>query len=99
MNVQQLIDVLRLMPPDATVLHLWDGAARTEIKHVYLSKRGDVVTSDDDMVYYDSEDGPMARVPQPDSAPKRVIVKLDPSKYQVDHNPIRFNGPKVRIKE
>jgi hypothetical protein len=38
---------------DAEVLHLWHGSPRTAISVVYLSRMGDVITSDfDEMVSY-----------------------------------------------
>lgn len=47
MKVSELICALQNMPHDADVWHLWDSAARTEIKHVWLAKSGKVITSDD----------------------------------------------------
>jgi len=65
MLVKELIDELQKMPQDAKVSHLWDGSARTNIEHIWLSKSGDVVTSDFDMVcYYDGD--------RPTSAPTKV---------------------------
>lgn len=54
MKVSELIEKLIEMPQDAEVLHLWDGSPRTSIEVVYLSKNGDVITADYNMVcYYD----------------------------------------------
>jgi hypothetical protein len=58
MNVRDLMRVLAIMPEDAKVFHLWDGEARTEIEHVWLSRGGTVVTADFDMVSYSNEDRP-----------------------------------------
>lgn len=58
MKVQELIDALSSMPPDAEVLHLWDGEPRTAIEHVWLSIAGDVITSDDGQVCYNHKDRP-----------------------------------------
>jgi len=58
MNVRQLIDELGKMPPDAEVTHLWDGAARTTIEHVWLSNNGYVVTADFNEVCYMKADQP-----------------------------------------
>lgn len=59
MTVRNLIENLHKMPQDAMVWHLWDGALYTEIEIVYLSKAGDVVTSDFGMVCYDDKDRPV----------------------------------------
>lgn len=58
MTVAALIEQLEKMPPDAEVMHLWDGAARTGIKHVWLSRAGRVVTADEDEVCYYTDDRP-----------------------------------------
>ncbi len=59
MKVSQLIDILRALPLDATVWHLWDGEARTEINHVWLGRGGTVITADCDMVAYSTCDRPL----------------------------------------
>jgi len=59
MTAEQLIEELRKMPKDAKVLHLWDGAPRTEIQIVYLSREGDVVTSDYGQECYHEECRPV----------------------------------------
>jgi hypothetical protein len=55
----ELIEALKKMPPDAKVCHLWDGALRTEINHVWLARCGVVATADDEQVCYDSDERPM----------------------------------------
>jgi len=52
MKVLELIKQLKTMPKDSNVLHLWDGEARTGIELVWLSRDGDVITSDYEMVCY-----------------------------------------------
>lgn len=52
MKVKDLIRVLQTMPPEASVTHLWDGEARTNIEHVWLAREGFVVTSDFGEVCY-----------------------------------------------
>lgn len=52
MQVSELIEALKRMPQDAYVWHLWDGEARTQVKHVWLSRSGRVITSDAGMVCY-----------------------------------------------
>ncbi len=53
-TVQGLIALLQTMPQDAVVDHLWDGAPRTRINLVWLSRSGHVITSDyDEVCYYD----------------------------------------------
>jgi hypothetical protein len=58
MKVHQLIKVLQSMPQEAFVLHLWDGAPRTAIEHVWLSRDGIVITADCGMHCYANEDRP-----------------------------------------
>jgi hypothetical protein len=58
MNVAQLIERLKEMPQDAPVCHLWDGALRTSIEHVWLARGGSVATADFEQVCYDTEDRP-----------------------------------------
>ena len=59
MKVSQLITELHKMPPDAEVLHLWDGALRTYIEFVWLTRTGVVGTGDTRQVCYDTDDRPM----------------------------------------
>ena len=58
MTNKELIVLLQQLPPDAKVMHLWDGAARTEINHVWLSRSGDVITADNNMVCYNTSERP-----------------------------------------
>ena len=58
MNVRQLIKELSKMPPSAEVMHLWDGATRSSIEHVWISVSGYVVTADFDEVCYMEGDRP-----------------------------------------
>lgn len=46
------------MPQDAEVLHLWDGEARTGVEFVWMSRDGNVITSDYGMVCYSTETRP-----------------------------------------
>ena len=59
MTIKELIFNLSRMPPEAKVFHIWDGEPRTEIQLVWLSKRGDVMTSDYDQVVYSNEARPI----------------------------------------
>ncbi len=59
MKVSELIEELKKMPCDAMVWHLWDGALRTEIEHVWLTPVGTVGTGDNDDVCYDTDDRPV----------------------------------------
>ncbi len=59
MKVHELIEVLKMMPQDAPVLHLWDGEPRTSIEHVWLSKSGCVVTADLDERCYSDDARPV----------------------------------------
>ena len=58
MKVKDLIAALKEMPADAEVLHLWDGEPRTGIEYVWVSRGGNVITSDYGMVCYSTEDRP-----------------------------------------
>ncbi len=59
MNVSQLISALKDMPADVEVYHLWDGAPRTAINVVYLSKEGTCITSDYEEVCYGTMQRPL----------------------------------------
>lgn len=59
MKVKELIKKLETMPQDAEVFHLWDGEPRTKIVHVWLSKNGNVITSDSGEVCYSTESRPI----------------------------------------
>jgi hypothetical protein len=58
MQVKKLIKALKQMPQDAYVWHLWDGEARTQIKHVWLAREGRVITADDEQVCYTGKTRP-----------------------------------------
>lgn len=68
MTVTELIEVLRGMPPDADVKHLWDGEPRSTIEHVWLAKGRSVVTSDYGEICYSDEGRPIG-APDPDELP------------------------------
>lgn len=56
MTVAEIIGELRKMPQDLDVLHVWDGAPRTAIKHVWLARdKSAVITADDSEVVYSAE--------------------------------------------
>lgn len=59
MKVSRLIQLLATMPPDAEVVHLWDGEPRTTLELVWLSKGGFVVTSDYEQVCYSDDARPV----------------------------------------
>lgn len=59
MQVQNLIEVLKKMPPDASVMHLWDGEARTNIEFVWLARSGVVVTADFNEKCYSGKSRPV----------------------------------------
>lgn len=67
MKVKDLIKELSNLPQDADVWHIWDGEPRTEIKHVWLSIGGEVMTADDGMVVYSHESRPEAESMNQDS--------------------------------
>ena len=59
MKVSQLIVELHKMPADAEVWHLWDGALRTCIEFVWLTRTGVVGTGDAHDVCYHTDDRPI----------------------------------------
>ena len=64
MTVGDIIEVLKTMPQDAKMGHLWAGAVRTCVDVVYLSKTGVVVGAPNgEAAYYDED--------RPDGAPTR----------------------------
>jgi len=52
MTVKELMEILKNLPQDSRVFHLWDGEPRTAINVVYESKRGAVITADYNQVCY-----------------------------------------------
>jgi len=59
MTVKEGIDELKKCDMDADVSHLWGGALRTYIEHVYMGKTGSCVTAESDMVAYSDEARPI----------------------------------------
>lgn len=59
MKVKKLIKKLKKMPKDAAIFHLWDGEPRTKIEMIWLSKGGDVITSDYGAVCYSTKARPI----------------------------------------
>jgi len=59
MKVSQLIEQLKGMPQNAVVSHVWDGASRTIIQHVWLARSGEVCTADSCMNVWCDEDRPV----------------------------------------
>jgi len=70
MTAEKLIEALKDMPPNAEVKHLWDGEPRTTIQNVWLSRDGDVVTSDFSQVCY-------SRGARPEKAPEETYWYSD----------------------
>lgn len=66
MIVKELIRQLKLMPAKSEVKHVWDGAARTTINHVWLAKSGDVMTADSGESVYYAEERPVNAPEIPD---------------------------------
>lgn len=62
MKVKDLIKQLKKMPKDAIVMQLWDGEPRTEINVVYLSKKGEVITSDFNEKCWSEESQPIDKI-------------------------------------
>lgn len=59
MDVKTLIEQLKLMPENAEVQYLYDGALRSCVEVVYLTKSGCVgLGAEGDTIYYD-EDRPI----------------------------------------
>lgn len=59
MTASELIKFLQAMPPDAQVMHIYDGEARHVINHAWLTADGRVMTADTDAVCYSTEDRPI----------------------------------------
>jgi hypothetical protein len=60
MTVSELIEALQTLPPGASVAYLWDGAARTDVRHVYRAVSGNVVLAGAEGVIYDQSDWPVS---------------------------------------
>lgn len=58
MNVKQLIEILKQMPPEAEVRCIWDGEPRSEIVHTWLARNGVVMLADSNEVVYSEESRP-----------------------------------------
>lgn len=59
MNVKELRDLLSTMPDDATVRYIWDGEARSTVRHAWLSRGGDVMLADEREVVYSTSSRPL----------------------------------------
>jgi hypothetical protein len=59
MKVSELVARLREMPQDAPVMCVWDGGARTDVRHVWAARGGSVMLADYDEVVYSDEDRPL----------------------------------------
>jgi hypothetical protein len=62
--VSKLVELLKTMPQDAEVWHVWDGAARTKIELVWLANSGNVITADFDESVYSEESWPIGTAPE-----------------------------------
>ena len=58
MNVQQLIEKLKQMPPDSKVFMVYDGGARGAIEQVWVARSGGVLLAVNDDVVYSDRDRP-----------------------------------------
>ena len=58
MKVHELIATLGTLPREADVQVVWDGAARSDVRHAYLSRKGSVMLADAGEVVYDDADRP-----------------------------------------
>lgn len=48
MKVKDALKLLSQMPPDAELRYLWDGEARSVVRHVWMARNGDVILADQD---------------------------------------------------
>ena len=72
---------LLLQGKDLDVVHIWDGAGRTDINHVWETKGGRIATSDNlEMVYYDDD--------RPLDAPNEEEEKYWKSPGRPDHGTV-----------
>jgi len=58
MTVGQLIKALGIMPADAEVWAIYDGAARLSVEYAYLARSGIVALAEKDSVVYHDRDRP-----------------------------------------
>lgn len=58
MTASELIDALKALPPEARVMSLWDGAARSCVCVAYLAQSGAIVLADHGDVVYHNRDRP-----------------------------------------
>lgn len=61
MKVSKLIEILQQMPANASVDILYDGAARTRVERVYITKGNRIIVSDAGEPIYNAEDRPHGR--------------------------------------
>lgn len=59
MTIKEIIEVLKTMPQDAQMGHLWDGAVRSMVDGIYLSQSGVVVGAPEGEPAYNDEDRPV----------------------------------------
>lgn len=59
MTIKQLIEILKTMPQDKELWHIWDGAPRSKIDHVYISKGGNVMSIEVGEAIYSDDDRPV----------------------------------------
>ena len=65
MRVEELIEKLKKMPPDANVLNAWDGALRGDVDVVWLARSGLVgLGAEKEPLYYESD--------RPEGAPTEI---------------------------
>lgn len=58
MKVKDLVRRLLDMPQNAETLYVYDGAARSDVAEVWISKGGAVVLAGEGRYVYDDEDAP-----------------------------------------
>ena len=75
MKVKELIELLKELPQESEVYHLWDGEPRTAIEVLWVSRTGSVITADFGEVCYDGDVRPVSAPTKKECACWRVPEK------------------------
>lgn len=58
MNAKELRKLLENLPDDANVKALWDGEVRSQVRHVWITRDGDIVLADQNQDVFHAADYP-----------------------------------------
>ena len=76
MKIKEIIKILKTMPQNAEMGHLWDGAVRSLVDGIYLAKSGLVVGAPAEHPAYYDEDRPKG-APTAEEDDNWAPVKID----------------------